>query len=168
VASHVEVVINDHNLVTWADPGLLTGLASYDMKSDVFNSWQYNARDLRTRLNQLADIADGRMVLGYEKFIYTSGGPRTSTPEHAQRAIYVLEEFARERKVPVLPPQPSSARNLGQVVYLRRLGWYRPGKGHANDAGQHVLADLLKRRPIPGSIREKLFPGYTPSVSIAP
>lgn len=153
-------MIENQALIAWADVGLLTGLAWYDLENDIFNSWQYNYADLRKQLHRLADHCDGRMTVGYEKFIVTSGGPRTSTPEHALRAEQVIADFARERTVPLLKPQPSSARKLGQIVYLRRLGWYRPGKGHANDAAQHVLAALLKQKPIPSAIREKLFPDY--------
>jgi hypothetical protein len=153
-------VTDTQTFIAWADPGLLTGLAWYDLDNDIFNSWQYNYADLRKQLDRLEEAANGRMALGYERFITTSGGPRSSTPEHAYRAQQVLDDFAREKMVPVLTPQPSSARKLGQVVYLRRLDWYRPGKGHANDAAQHVLAHLLRMRPMPQPIREKLFPGY--------
>jgi hypothetical protein len=155
-------------LITWADPGLLTGLAWYDLDRDVFGSGQYNYYDLRRKLDHLEESAPRGMALGYERFITTSGGARRSTPEHAHRAQQVLDDFAREKMVPVLKPQPSSARTLGQAVYLRRLGWHKPGKGHANDAAQHVLAHLLKMYPVPNSVREKLFPGYTPRDTLAP
>lgn len=153
-------MIKNQALIAWADIGLITGLAWYDLEHDIFNSWQYTYEDLRKQLDRLADHCDGRMAVGYEKFIVTSGGSRTSTPQHALRAEQVLADFARARNVPLLKPQPSSARKLGQVVYLRRLGWYRPGKGHANDAAQHVLSRLLLQKPIPQPVREKLFPDY--------
>jgi hypothetical protein len=159
-------VVTDRTFIVWADPGLMTGLAWYDLESDTFGSGQYNRIDLRDQLERFAAFS-ARMILGYEKFIDTPGGRKTSTPEHAHRAVQVLEDFALEHKVAVATPQPSSARKLGQVVYLRRLGWYRPAKAHANDAAQHVLADLLKRRPMPQAIREKLFPGYAPRDTLA-
>lgn len=160
--------MNDNDFIVWADPGLLTGLAWYDLQNDFFNSWQYNNQDLRTQLDRLFVLADGRMVIGYEKYLVTSGGVRTSTPEHALKAIQVIDDFARLKGVPVVKAQPSSARRLGQRVYLRRLGWYRPGKGHANDAAMHTLADILKRKPIPASIRGKLFPEYAARDTLAP
>ena len=160
--------MTDRTFIVWADPGLFTGLAWYDMEKDFFNSWQYNYQDLARQLNRLGDMAEGRMVLGYEKFIDTPGGARTSSPQHAHRAVQILLDFARMAAVPVLTPQPSSGRNLGQVTFLRRLDWYKPGKAHANDAAQHVLADLLKRRPMPQALRQKLFPGYTPRDTLAP
>ncbi len=160
--------MNEPTFIVWADPGLLTGLAWYDLELDVFQSGQYGPDDLRRKLDSFPDTTKRRMILGYERFITTSGGPRTSTPEHAHRAIQVIDGFAKQELVPLAKPQPSSARSLGQRTFLRRLGWYKPGQGHANDAAQHLLADLLKRHPMPQQVRTKLFPGYNPSVSIAP
>lgn len=160
--------MTERTFVVWADPGLLTGLAWYDLENDFHNSWQYNYQDLAAQLDRLHQMADSRMVLGYEKFIDTSGGRRTSTPQHAHRAVQVIEDFARLRQVPMVKPLPSSARVLGQITYVRRLGWYKPGKGHANDASQHLLADVLRRRPMPQAVREKLFPKYTPRDTLAP
>lgn len=162
-----EVVTNGPTFIAWADPGLLSGLAWVDLDDGTFSSWQYDNRQLDKQLNSMADRFGDRMSVGYERFIVTSGGPRTSSPEHAQRAIQVIEDFAHKRCIPLLPPQPSSARKLGQVVYLRRLGWYKPGKAHANDAAQHLLAHLLKMSPMPHEIRTKLFPGYTAHGSLA-
>jgi hypothetical protein len=145
----------------------MTGLAWYDVAAGDFQSGQYGPDDLVRKLDQLGAVHAARMVLGYEKFIATSGGARTSSSSHSQRAIRVLDDWAYGSQVPVLRSQPSSARNLGQVVWLRRLGWYKPGKGHANDAAQHLLADLLKRQPMPHAIRAKLFPGYTARGNLA-
>lgn len=163
-----QVVNDDRTFIVWADPGLLTGLAWFDLSTGDFQSGQYGPEDLRRKLDGLPDTVKKRMIFGYERFIVTSGGPRASTPEHALRAIQVIDGFAKQEIIPLAKAQPSSARNLGSTVYLRRLGWYKPGRGHANDAAQHLLADLLKRRPMPQQIRSKLFPGYNAGVNIAP
>lgn len=161
--------VSDRTFVVWADPGLLTGLAWYDLETDAFHSGQYTPDDLRRKLDGLGQLHADRMALGYESFVHTSGGPRTSSPEHAHRAIQILSGFAKEyASVQLLKPQPSSARKLGSVVFLRRLGWHKPGRGHANDAAQHLLADLLRRQPMPAAVRGRLFPGYRTGVTIAP
>lgn len=160
--------MTDRTFIVWADPGLLTGLAWYDTQESYFNSWQYGYVDLGVKLDRLREMADGRMILGYEKFIDTSGGSRTSSPQHSHRAVQVLHDFSRGARVPMKTPQPSSSRKIGSVQFLRRLGWYKPGKVHANDAAQHLLADLLRTRPMPETLREKLFPGYAPRDTLAP
>lgn len=161
--------MSGRSFVVWADPGLMTGLAWYDLDTAEFRSEQYGPDDLRRKLDDLGQLHADRMGLGYEQFIVTSGGSRSSTPVHSHRAIQILVGFAKEYgSVELLKPQPSSARKLGNVVFLRRLGWYKPGRGHANDAAMHLLSDLLRRQPMPDAVRGKLFPGYAPGVSISP
>jgi hypothetical protein len=53
---------------------------------------------------------------------------------------------------------PSSSRNLGRSGdKLKKLGWHKPGRDHANDAGAHLLAHLLKENKLPQSDADKLF-----------
>lgn len=160
--------MTDATFIVWHDPGLLTGVAVYDLENGRFESGQYGPDDLRRKLDEYKVRCGGRMAVGYEQFIVTSAGPRSSTPVHAHRAIQIICGFAKQEAIPLLKPQPSSARKLGSVVFLRRLGWYKPGQGHANDAAQHLLSDLLKRTPIPSEIKGRLFPKYDPRGTVAP
>lgn len=153
--------------VAWLDPGLVTGLATYDLEHPNFMSWQYEPDDVVRRLHQLLEICDGRMRIGWEKYL-VAGGPHKGTAKYSLEIIGRLQDFALVHGVEVLPSQPSSARALGQVTYLRRLGWYKPGKPHANDASQHLLAHLLKMKPMPAEVRGKLFPGYSGVLRSAP
>lgn len=163
------MTVNDKPFIVWLDPGLTTGMATYDLENPkTFMSWQYDGPDLEARLRYLFSEHGERMVIGWERFIVTSGGVRTSTPRHAIDAITRVRLMALGADVPVLKPQPSSARKLGSPVMLRRLGWYKPGKVHANDASQHLLSHLLRMKPMPSEIRKKLFPGYGTGATIAP
>ncbi len=153
-------------LIVWADPGLTTGLASYDMGPMLFSSGQYAKEALLKRLGELdLQAGDRMMMLGWEDYI-SAGGPQHGTSEYSDEVIGALKDFARDKFVRTLKPQPSSARKLGSKVFLRRLGWYKPGRVHANDAAMHLLAHLLRIHPIPQEIRESLFPGYVPGVTI--
>lgn len=156
-------VMGERTFVVWLDPGLTTGVAHYDLTDGIFNSRQFDLLTLRDYFTEALIPAFGdRMAVGWEMFLNTSGGSRTSDAGPSNQTIGVVRSLAGEHGIPLLKPQPSSARKLGSVVLLRRLGWYRAGQGHANDAAQHLLADLLKRSPMPHEIRTKLFPGYTP------
>lgn len=160
MAPHGEV--SDRTFVVWLDPGKVTGVACYDLEDAWFHSTQKELADLRLYFSEALLPAYGDvMTIGWEMFINTSGGARTGDPSFSNEAIGLVRSLAQEHGIPLLKPQPSSARKLGNPVMLRRLGWYKPGKGHANDAAQHLLADLLKRHPMPHAIRAKLFPGYT-------
>lgn len=156
------------DIIVWADPGLTTGLASYDMVIKSFSSGQYDRPGLLVRLAELDRQAGDRMMwLGWEDYLH-SGGPQHGASEYSDEVIGALKDFASKKFVRTLKPQPSSARKLGSKVFLRRLGWYKPGKVHANDAAQHLLAFTLEMRPIPDEIRTTLFPGYDPGVTIQP
>lgn len=155
------------DLIVWADPGLTTGLASYDTATMSFISAQCEPDDLVGYLRDLKERAKSPMVIGWEAYL-VAGGPQSGTALYSQEAIRRIKDFALVYDIPLLDAQPSSARKLGSKVFLRRLGWYKPGKVHANDAAQHLLAFTLKMRPIPDEIRTTLFPGYDPGVTIQP
>lgn len=154
--------------IVWLDPGATTGYASIDLESNVFTSRQYDLDGLREQLYALVPTVGRRMAIGWEMFISTSGGAKTSTPGPSNEAIGVARSLAQQCGIQVLKPQPSAARNLGSPAFLRRLNWYKPGNPHANDASQHLLAHLLKMRPMPDAVRGKLFPGYVTVLRSAP
>lgn len=165
MAPDVEVVT--HPLIVWADPGLITGVALCDAQGGGFSSAQCEEDDLPRYLHELRKRHGGPMVIGWEAYL-TAGGPQDGTAVYSQQAITRLLDFALVYDIPMLKPQPSSARKLGSKVFLRRLGWYKPGKIHANDAAMHLLSHMLRSRPIPPKIRRTLFPGYDPGVTIHP
>lgn len=154
------------NVIVWLDPGLTTGMAWWDPKQKRFGSWQYDAPDLAARLDILSLTYGDRLAVGYEMYVVTSGGVR-SAPKHAQEVIGVVRGMAAQEKFRLLPPMPSGVRKLGSVTYLRRLGWYKPGKRHANDAAMHLLSYLMRQKPMNPYVKSKLFPGYTTDVTIA-
>lgn len=156
------------NVIVWLDPGKLTGVASWDEEAGAFFSWQYEIDDLVKRLKAMAVLYEGRMSLGWEKYIITSGGVRTGDPSYSRNAISQVSVLADDGLFDVLPSMPSSSRALGSPALLNRLGWRKPGKVHANDAAQHLLAYLLKQRPMSAHVRHKLFPGYTTGATLAP
>lgn len=148
------------NVVIWLDPGQTTGLALWDESTQSFFSGQYNTGDLVECLTAAMEKYPDRLVVGYEAYL-AAGGPRAGTSKHSQEAIGVVKEFAKSSGCPLLAPVPSSSRKVGSKVFLQRLGWYKPGKRHANDAAQHLLSHLLTQKPMSPHVRSKLFPGYT-------
>lgn len=146
-------------LFVWLDPGETTGVAWYDLDADRFGSGQYASDELLPHLEALMDTYGNRVAIGWELYVQTPRSPGT--------ASFSLGEIARvralcaDRGVRVLKPQPSSARNLrSTVVFLRRLGWYRPGLGHANDAACHLFRHMIRMHPVPEKIRTRLPVGY--------
>lgn len=156
-------------LIVWLDPGKTTGLASWDAQAEAFRSWQYDENDLMKRLATLSDIYDGHVAVGWEKYQVTGGGGAVRGSAHwSHEIIGLVSSAATSSTWTILPSMPSSARALANAQYLQRLGWYKPGKGHANDAALHLLAYLLRCKPMCPYVRQKLFPGYGPTATIAP
>ncbi len=146
-------------VVTWLDPGKTTGGATYDCATGEFASWQHEDDGYVEELDRLIVRYGTRLAVGYEMYIVTAAGPRSGTPKYSQGVISNVRDMAQHGMFSLLKPVPSSARFLGGPVLLRRLGWHKPGKVHANDAAMHTLAYLLRTPPIPANIR-KLFTGY--------
>ena len=78
--------MSEKPFVVWLDPGLMTGLASYDLENDAFMSWQYEPDDLVRRLHQTLEICEGRMWIGWEMYL-AAGGPQHGTSKHSQEII---------------------------------------------------------------------------------
>lgn len=156
------------DVIVWLDPGLTTGAAWWDEEAEIFHSGEYTADQLMRGLEALAVLYPGRLVVGYEQYIVTGGGGAVrGTPKHSLGVIAQVEEAVSAGLFRLLPPVPSSARNLGNPVYLKRLGWHKPGKGHANDACQHLVAHLIRQKPMSPFVKRKLFPGYNPGATIS-
>lgn len=149
------------SVVAWFDPGQTTGAAVYDIDGDRFASGQYTNDELRTMVRDLIIRYGERLTVGWELYIQTPRPRPGSKAKHSHSAIAVIESLCTEYGVPVLKGQPSAARAYGNtVVFLRRLGWYAPGKQHANDAACHLYRYLLKQKPPPEKIRKGLLSGF--------
>ncbi len=154
------------NVIVWLDPGFTTGLAWWDPETGKFFSGQFDDDvELAETLAALAENVPGRLAVGYEQYIVTPRGK--GTPSHSLKVIGQVSKMAQEGLFELLKPVPSSSRKVATPVFLKRLGWYKPGKVHANDAAQHLLAYLMRQRPMPAHIKHKLFPGYNTSDTIA-
>lgn len=145
--------MDEKRCVIWLDPGAVTGMAWWDPGTEVFGSWQYEPGDLYKRIDYLTERYEGRIDLGYENFLIAGRG--FGNPKPSMEVIGELKKGAAEGRYRLLKPMPSSARKLGNVVLLRRLGWYKPGKDDANDASMHLLAYLLRERLLPPSLKKK-------------
>lgn len=141
------------DVVCWLDPGLTTGLAWWDPETWKFFSGQYLPDDLLPTLADLASNVPGRLAVGTEKYLVTPRG--RGIPKYSLEIIGQVQGMADQGLFTLLPSMPSSARMLGNVQMLRRLGWYKPGKGHANDAAMHTLAYLLRERKLPRELIKK-------------
>jgi hypothetical protein len=151
--------MSEPTFIVWLDPGKTTGVAWYDILVDRFGSGEYDKHELAALLDSLTTVHADRIAIGWELYLQTSRSKGTA--KYSMGEIAKVETLCNEREIPILKGQPSSARNLqSTVVFLRRLGWYRPGLGHANDAACHLFRHLIRMHPIPEKIRTRLPAGY--------
>lgn len=153
--------MSEPDVIAWFDPGLTTGGAVYDIAANHFMSGQYDYATLMRRLDRLRTAYDGRLAIGWELYIQTPRARPGSKAKYSHDAITIIDHACSAHGIPKLKGQPSSARMFkSTVVFLRRLGWYKPGMNHANDAACHLFRHLIRMQPIPENIRRGLPPGY--------
>lgn len=153
--------MSEQDVIAWFDPGLTTGGAVYDIANDRFMSGQYTYEELTDRLDRLHTLYTDRLAVGWELYVQTPRPRPGSKAKHSLEAIAVIKRACDELGIPTRKGQPSSARMFkSTVVFLRRLGWYRPSQQHANDAACHLFRHLIRMNPVPENIRRGLPPGY--------
>lgn len=134
-------------VVLWLDPGKVTGHASYVLPDGPFMSGELEFQDVGNQLEFMTSSYGQTLTLGWETFIVT---PKSGPDAHyALEVIGVARWLGQKYSVELLPPVPASSRSLAGLQKLKRIGWFKPGKGHANDAAQHLLAWLIKTRQLP-------------------
>jgi hypothetical protein len=74
-----------------------------------------------------------------EKFTITNETAKKSRQYDALNIIGVFRHYSYMSDWPLTLQSPGSAKKLGTDDRLKDLGWYTPGKGHANDAARHLL-----------------------------
>ena len=98
-----------------------------------------------------------RIEIGWEKYIITPGGVRHGTPYWSLECIGVLRYLALKYSLTILPPQLSSMMTISTDARLKMIGWYKPGKPHANDAARHLLRYMAKAGTLPYEMHNKAF-----------
>ncbi len=135
-------------MTIWIDPGKTTGWA-YINEHLNFHSGQDEFMPLGQQLELSCSIHGSNLWIGWENFLITPKTANLLGGEFALEVIGMTRYIAQKYECTILPSMPSSSRELGSLQKLRRLGWYNPGKGHANDSASHLLTYLLKNNWLP-------------------
>jgi hypothetical protein len=139
--------------VLWLDPGKMTGHARLD--GEKFSSGEapfYEAGQVVR--SHCASSLDAKV--GYEAFQITPASYRMLGSSDALQAIGMIRWLALDAGVSLLPPAPRQARDTISLAMLRALGWYLPGRGHANDAARHLAAWMVRSGSLTSAMRAKI------------
>lgn len=131
------------------DPGATCGIAFYH--NGRFETMQLPKREalgfIHGVVSGLAD-ADIRPALVVERFTVGRGRHRPMSPQlDAQEIIGALYDLSTLLLLDFWRQNVADAKSVGSDASLSRIGWYRSGWPHANDAARHVYLALMRHYP---------------------
>lgn len=144
-------------VVVWLDPGGTTGIAMWRHQDQTFGSRQDDFPGTGTVIETLAATYHHELDVGYESYHITPGS-HVKHDGSSLRVIGMVEWLVHKHRAILLPSQQPSARRVG-LLNLKTVGWFKPGKVHANDAASHLLVYLLKRNQLPQELKERIAHG---------
>ena len=131
------------------DPGLTTGLAYYDEDNGSFMSSTevYGRHELYEYLTQqwlFRGASDIEVVI--ERWDVRKNTHQLSNQEDVRYIIGWVEGQCHMLGIPYVEQRPAEAKMFSTNDKLQKLGWYRGGEGHADDAARHLLVYLAKAK----------------------
>ena len=134
------------NYVLAIDPGKTTGYALYDRASDTFGSGELTYDDTCELLLKTASQYGDDLLVVSEAFIITQQTAKNTQAPWSLELIGVARHYSRLHTGRDLILQaPATAKRFSSDERLKTMSWYKPGKGHANDAARHLLLALATR-----------------------
>lgn len=119
------------------DPGGTTGRAEW-------HDGQFNSGEEPDWLAWLDSRDFYHDIFVIEKYTITAKTAKLSQQTEALRITGALEWIAYPCKR-VIMQTPAEAKAFSTDGKLKKIGWYRPGMGHANDAARHLLLCCVRR-----------------------
>lgn len=120
------------------DPGLTTGWAILH-EDGRHESGQLTVWETYRAVEKFCE-RDSANVLVAEKFTITARTAQLSQAPWSLELIGVARKEAwKLLDTPLVTQTPAQAKGFSSDARLRHLGWWLPGKGHANDASRHLL-----------------------------
>lgn len=140
------------------DPGTTTGFAW--LVDGHFGSGmirgRYEAITAVANAIEQYHPAEGLTVI-IERWDVRANTHRLTNQDDPRYIIGAIDWLCHSTGVRYVEQTPAQAKRFGDDIKLKRLGWYRPGEGHDNDAARHLLTFLAKHPgPAGDEIREAL------------
>ena len=133
------------------DPGLTTGWATYNDRTEEFASGEVRGRHEFFRW--LHDEQGFRDTFGrtpnhviIERWDVRKDTFGKSAQEDARYIIGAVEYLCWRIDLPYHEQRPGEAKKFSTNDKLRSLCWYTGGYGHGDDAARHLLVALAKAR----------------------
>lgn len=142
-------------MIMYLDPGETTGWAMY---SGDFSSGQLPFVEMGNVIADITRDCGGDLLIGWEAFIIGGHTARKPGSHWAIEMIGVVRYHALRYGCTILPSYPSSSLPPDQVrdKQLKRLGWHKPGRTHANDAAIHLMHYMITKKHMPVEMLKEL------------
>lgn len=129
------------------DPGKTTGLVLYDRDSQrVVWASELGFYDAASTIVRSCADNGSALTVVCESFLITAQTPKNTQAPWSLELIGVARYASHAYcKREIALQAPASAKRFSSDERLRQMGFWTPGKGHANDAARHLLLLLATR-----------------------
>lgn len=137
-------------IVLGVDPGKKTGWAAYDLdRLELTGAAEAPQDEFVDKIVPWLEASPaGSVTIACERFVITGGTIKKSRGDEnwSIEQIGILRQTARRYGHGFKLQNANDAKKFATNDRLRLIGWYVPGRGHANDALRHVLLWLGDHR----------------------
>jgi hypothetical protein len=138
------------NNILALDPGKKTGWALASFKTDgsvYFQSGEQTFLENASFVHTTAASTGDELSVVSESFTITVNTAKNTQATWSLELIgiyrYLSLAYCRED---LTLQAPAAAKRFSSDDRLRAMGWYTPGKGHANDAARHLMLYMVTRK----------------------
>lgn len=127
------------------DPGKMTGFAT--LVDGTFQSGQVEFMQFLTNVELFIDL---RTEVVSERFVISAGTVRKGRGDvnWSIESIGALRFMCQKQAAKFELQNANDAMSFAFDDRLRTIGWWNPGKGHANDAARHMLLYIARHYPL--------------------
>jgi len=141
------------------DPGLTVG-AAYLRRDWAHDSWQVGVAEAIVTMKYVIRSMKPDLVV-VERFQITPDTVKKTRQYDALEVIGALRYECLEHDVPFELQVKNAAFKLGNTQRLCALGWYRPGKEHANVASGHLALALVRHSKLHPDVTQRVVRAAT-------
>lgn len=141
--------MSDRASVIAVDPGLTTGWAILDPDGGFRSGEVKGPYHFLVRIYEMVRSQAFDYDLVVERYTITPETAKKSRQSDPLEIIGALKFMAAYYKAGFSMQGPAEAKAFSTDSKLKRMGWFTPGMGHANDAARHLLCYSVNKGYVP-------------------
>lgn len=130
-------------LIVGVDPGVTTGVATWDVETKTFHSFQADEHEFYEFVNGNADRVRHMQI---EFFTINQATVRKTVVYDSLYLIGYLRFMSYSAGFPIGFTKPADVMSSFDDAALKRVEWFQKGQGHANDAARHLSHYCTRNR----------------------